>query len=184
MEGKAAAERKWCSMPWTKECSRSPDTRPPIRLTFFNQRRRLGVQTSLTLPTLLKEDLAKSDFANKGYLIGDGKGGPPAQRWVAEKFSRLRLLERDAAHGWAGPRPCGLHRSAPDSLTRYRVMAIAATKQSQFGSGESAFEIEQAHDAANPRCRALANLGDKMTLRACCTTIPSGGRSGCRAAAR
>ncbi|HKP93579.1 MAG TPA: MG2 domain-containing protein, partial [Chthoniobacterales bacterium] len=49
----------------------------PDPLTFFNQRRRLSVQTSLTLPTLLKEEAEESDFANKGYLIGDAKGGPP-----------------------------------------------------------------------------------------------------------
>ena len=32
---------------------------------------------------------------------------------------------------------------APDSLTRYRVIAVAATKQGQFGAGESAFEINK-----------------------------------------
>ncbi|MDQ3626865.1 MAG: MG2 domain-containing protein, partial [Verrucomicrobiota bacterium] len=45
----------------------------PDALAFFNQPRGLGVSTSLTLPTLLREDAAESDFANKGYLVGDGK---------------------------------------------------------------------------------------------------------------
>ncbi|MDP9003201.1 MAG: MG2 domain-containing protein, partial [Verrucomicrobiota bacterium] len=46
----------------------------PDPFAYFHQKRTLGVQTNLTLPTLLKEDTEESDFANKGYLIGDGKG--------------------------------------------------------------------------------------------------------------
>ena len=48
----------------------------PDPLAFFKQPRGLSVSTYLTLPTLLREDAPEADFANKGYLIGDGKGGP------------------------------------------------------------------------------------------------------------
>ena len=53
---------------------------------------------------------------------------------------------------------------APDSLTRYRVIAVAATKQNQFGAGESAFEINKPVmvEASLPR---FANVGDKLVLR-------------------
>ena len=54
---------------------------------------------------------------------------------------------------------------APDSLTRYRVIAVALTKQSQFGTAQSAFEINKPImiESAMP---AFANLGDKLILRA------------------
>ncbi len=93
----------------------------PDPLAFFNLRRPLGVQTSLTLPTLLKEEAEESDFANKGYLIGDGKGGPPALNGLAQKLSRLRLLECNAANRRAGTRAGGVRRARqPDALSRDR----------------------------------------------------------------
>ena len=134
----------------------------PDPFAFFNQPRPLGVQTSLTLPTLLKEDTDESDFANKGYLIGDGKGGPPLVNGLRKNFLACAFwnatLRTDAQ---------GRVRAefvAPDSLTRYRVIAIVATKQNQFGAGESAFEIKKPVmlEASLPH---FANLGDKLILR-------------------
>ena len=135
----------------------------PDPLAFFNIRRRLSVQTSLTLPTLLKEEAEESDFANKGYLIGDGKGGPPLLEGLRKNFlacafwnATLRTDAQGRVHG---------EFTAPDSLTRYRVIAIAATKQNQFGTGESAVEIKKPImlEASLPR---FGNLGDKLVLRA------------------
>ena len=105
----------------------------PDPFAFFNQPRALGVQTSLTLPTLLKEDTDESDFANKGYLIGDGKGGPPLLNGLRKNFLACAFwnatLRTDAQ---------GRVRAefvAPDSLTRYRVIAVAATKQRSIRRG-------------------------------------------------
>ena len=135
----------------------------PDPLTFFNSRRPLGVQTSLTLPTLLKEEAEESDFANKGYLIGDGKGGPPALNGLRKNFlacafwnATLRTDAQGRVHA---------EFAAPDSLTRYRVIAVAATKQNQFGTGESAVEINKPImlEASLPR---FGNVGDKLVLRA------------------
>jgi uncharacterized protein YfaS (alpha-2-macroglobulin family) len=135
----------------------------PDPLTFFNQRRRLSVQTSLTLPTLLKEEAEESDFANKGYLIGDAKGGPPAVDGLRKNFiacafwnATLRTDAQGRVHA---------EFDAPDSLTRYRVIAIAASRLNQFGSGESAIEINKPImlEASLPR---FGNQGDKLVLRA------------------
>ncbi|MGI8435596.1 MAG: alpha-2-macroglobulin family protein [Chthoniobacterales bacterium] len=135
----------------------------PDPLAFFNQPRGLGVSTSLTLPTLLREDAPEADFANKGYLIGDGKGGAPLldglrTNFVATPFwnGTLHTDAQGRAHA---------EFKAPDSLTRYRVVALAATKENQFGDGESAFEINKPImiESAMP---AFANVGDKIVLRA------------------
>ena len=138
------------------------DYKTPDPLAFFNQRRALGVQTNLTLPTLLKEDTEESDFANKGYLIGDGKGGPPLLNGLRKNFLACAFWNatlRTDAQGHVRA-----EFVAPDSLTRYRVIAIAATKQNQFGTGESAFEINKPVmvEASLPH---FANLGDKLVLR-------------------
>jgi uncharacterized protein YfaS (alpha-2-macroglobulin family) len=139
------------------------DYKTPDPLAFFNLRRSLGVQTSLTLPTLLKEEAEESDFANKGYLVGDGKGGPPLLNGLRKNFLACAFwnatLQTDAQGRVRG------EFVAPDSLTRYRVIAIAATKQNQFGTGESAFEINKPVmvEASLPH---FANLGDKLVLRA------------------
>ena len=58
----------------------------PDALEFFNQLRALGVTTSLTLPTMLKEDASEEEFANKGYLVGDGKGGAAPLDGLRTKF--------------------------------------------------------------------------------------------------
>jgi uncharacterized protein YfaS (alpha-2-macroglobulin family) len=138
------------------------DYKTPDPLAYFNQGRVLEVQTNLTLPTLLKEDAEESDFANKGYLIGDGKGGPPLLNGLRKNFLACAFwnatLHTDAQGHVRG------EFVAPDSLTRYRVIAIAATKQNQFGTGESAFEINKPVmvEASLPH---FANLGDKLVLR-------------------
>jgi uncharacterized protein YfaS (alpha-2-macroglobulin family) len=135
----------------------------PDPLTFFNQRRRLAVQTSLTLPTLLKEDTEESDFANKGYLIGDAKGGPPALEGLRKNF--LACAFWNATLRSDGQGHVHAEFNAPDSLTRYRVMAVAASKKNQFGMGESAVEINKPVmiEASLPR---FGNFGDKLILRA------------------
>jgi uncharacterized protein YfaS (alpha-2-macroglobulin family) len=135
----------------------------PEPLTFFNQPRALSVFTSLTLPTLLKEDLAASDFANKGYLIGDGKGGPELLNGLRKNF-----LATAYWNGTLRTDPDGRVRAdfpAPDSLTRYRIIAVALTREGQFGSAQSAVEINKPImiESAMP---AFANVGDKLILRA------------------
>jgi len=138
------------------------DYKTPDPLAFFNQRRLLEVQTNLTLPTLLKEDAEESDFANKGYLIGDGKGGPPLLNGLRKNFLACAFWNATLRTNAQGQ--VRAEFVAPDSLTRYRVMAIAATRQNQFGAGESAFEIKKPVmvEASLPH---FANLGDKLVLR-------------------
>src|SRR5258708_19903624 len=54
--------------------------------------------------------------------------------------------------------------AAPDSLTRYRVMAVVQTAHDQFGNAESAFEVNKPV-MIEPALPRFANVGDKLTLR-------------------
>ncbi len=133
----------------------------PNPLEYFNEERALGVRTGLTLPKLLSEDPEDRDFANKGFLVGDSeKGGDDRIRknFLACAFWAATL--KSGADGKAQA-----HFMAPDGLTRYRVMAVAQTPRNQFGSADSAFEINKPVmlEPAPPR---FANVGDKLLLRA------------------
>ncbi|MFN2507584.1 MAG: alpha-2-macroglobulin, partial [Chthoniobacterales bacterium] len=146
----------------------------PDPLAFFNRPRGLSVSTSLTLPTLLREDAAEADFANKGYLVGDGKGGPAMLDGFRKNFIACPFWNATLRTDAQGPARAGF--KAPDSLTRYRIIAVAVTKQSQFGVGESAVEINKPVmiESAMP---AFANVGDKLVLRAVVhNTTDFGGR--------
>jgi len=135
----------------------------PDALTFFNQLRHLGVNTSLSLPTMLREDSVESDFANKGYLIGDGKGGPAALPGLRTNFIACAYWNGSLRTNATGQ--VRAEFAAPDSLTRYRVIAIATTKASRIGAGESAFEISKPI-MLEPALPRFGNVGDKITLRA------------------
>lgn len=163
VNGKAAADSEVVLFAVDEGVLSLTGYKTPDPLAFFNQRRRLAVQTSLTLPTLLKEEADESDFANKGYLIGDGKGGPSLLEGLRKNF--LACAFWNATLRTDGQGRVHAEFTAPDSLTRYRVIAIAATKRNQFGTAESAVEISKPImlEASLPR---FGNLGDKLVLRA------------------
>lgn len=132
----------------------------PDPLTYFNQERGLAVTTGLTLPTLLSEDPENRSFGNKGYLVGGG--GEDASDALRKNFVACALWNanlRTDAEGRVSSK-----FTAPDSLTRYRVIGVVQTQRDQFGSAESAFEINKPvmFEPALPR---FANVGDKLTLR-------------------
>lgn len=131
----------------------------PNPFEFFNRERALQVSTGLTLPRLMNEDPEERDFANKGYLIGD-KGGPDR---VRRNFLACALWSTDTRTGPTGR--IAAEFPAPDGLTRYRIMAVVQTAQDQYGTAESAFEINKPVmiEPAPPR---FANVGDKLLLRA------------------
>jgi uncharacterized protein YfaS (alpha-2-macroglobulin family) len=54
--------------------------------------------------------------------------------------------------------------TAPDNLTRYRVVAVVQTARDQFGSGESSFEVNKPV-MIEPALPRFANIGDRLTLR-------------------
>jgi uncharacterized protein YfaS (alpha-2-macroglobulin family) len=132
----------------------------PDPLTFFNQERALAVTTGLTLPTLLSEDPEERSFANKGYLVGGG--GEEGSEAMRKNFVACALwngsLRTDAEGRIAAT------FIAPDSLTRYRVMAVVQTARDQFGRAESAFEVNKPV-MLEPSLPRFANVGDKIVLR-------------------
>ena len=132
----------------------------PDPLAFFNQERALDVTTGLTLPTLLSEDPEERTFGNKGYLVGGG--GDDANEAFRKNFVACALWNgslRTDAEGRVAAK-----FTAPDSLTRYRVIAVVQTTRDQFGSADSAFEVNKPV-MIEPALPRFANVGDRITLR-------------------
>lgn len=134
----------------------------PDPLAFFNQPRPLFVSTALTLPTLMDEDPDHRSFANKGYLIGGGGEddglGRLRKNFVACAFWSA-ALETDAQGRIAAS------FVAPDSLTRYRIIAVVHTAREQFGSAAGGFEVNKPV-MLEPALPRFANIGDKLLIRA------------------
>lgn len=133
----------------------------PDPLAFFNRPRPLRVATGLTLPALMSEDPADRQFSNKGFVIGDG--GPMEMDAIRKNF--VACAYWNASH-IADPNGRVQARFiAPDSLTRYRVIAVAHLGSRQFGSAESAFEISKPI-MLQPSLPRFARIGDTLAARA------------------
>lgn len=132
----------------------------PDPLAFFNEPLPLAVVTSLTLPTLLREDPEFKRFENKGYMIG---GGGDLGEAFRKNFVTCALWNANLRTDENGRVMAKF--TAPDSLTRYRVIAVVQTKDDAFGAGESAFEVNKPV-MLEPALPRFANLSDKLTIRA------------------
>jgi len=111
----------------------------PQPSTLFERPFPLRVRTGLSLFSLLPEDPSELPLANKGYLIGGGGSeGPLKARTdffgTACWLPNLRT-DKDGR--------CRAEFTAPDSLTRYRLVAVAAAGPDSFGSAESSVQIHR-----------------------------------------
>jgi alpha-2-macroglobulin len=125
--------------------------------SFFYATRPLAVETSISLPNLLAEDPAELRFENKGYLGGGGGRDRVRNNFLACAYWNATLTT-DAQGRVTGS------FAAPDSLTRYRIFAVAHTANSHFGSGQSAFQVSKPL-VIEPALPAFANITDRLIAR-------------------
>src|SRR5260221_10547642 len=135
--------------------------RPDPYNTFFGEIP-LNVQMGMTLDSLLAEDPQDLQFTNKGYLIGGGGNEGPGIK-VRTNFPGtacwLPSLHTDATGQVTAK------FTAPDAITRYRLVAVAAAGNNQFGSAESAITIQKPL-LIIPSMAQYARSGDKLGARA------------------
>lgn len=119
------------------------------------------VLTGLSLAQLLPEDPDDIRFGNKGYLIGGGgEEGPVALR---KKFPGTACWLPSLTTGADGKVTARF--TAPDALTRYRLVAVATSGPLASGSGESGVNIARPLMIL-PAIGQFANAGDKIIARA------------------
>ncbi|MCX6875521.1 MAG: MG2 domain-containing protein [Verrucomicrobia bacterium] len=134
----------------------------PDPFAFFYATQALAIQTATSLPALLPEDPDRLDFSNKGYLVG-GMGGEEGKARVRKDFLACAFWQADLVTDAAGQARATF--KAPDSLTRYRLVAVAQTAKSQFGSAEANFEINKPL-MLEPSLPRFGNVTDTVTARA------------------
>ncbi|MCX6877506.1 MAG: MG2 domain-containing protein [Verrucomicrobia bacterium] len=134
----------------------------PDPFAFFYATRPLAIQTDLSLQDLLPEDPQQLTFSNKGYLVG-GMGGEDDKARVRKDFIACAFWQADLMTDAAGKARATF--KAPDSLTRYRIVAVVQTAKSQFGSAEANFEINK-QLMLEPSLPRFGNVTDTVTARA------------------
>ncbi|HWH71188.1 MAG TPA: alpha-2-macroglobulin family protein, partial [Candidatus Sulfotelmatobacter sp.] len=130
----------------------------PEPYAFFYAPRPLAVESGISLPNLLEEDPGELRFGNKGYLGGDGGAERLRKNFLACAFWNA-TLRTDANGQVQAVFP------APDSLTRYRVVAVAHTRESRFGSAQAAFQVAKPL-VVEPALPRFANVTDRLQARA------------------
>jgi len=124
---------------------------------FFYAERPLGVLSGISLPNLIPEDPDDLHFQNKGYLGGGGGEERVRQNFQACAFWNATL--QSDAEG-----KIRVQFTAPDSLTRYRLFAVAHTTDSHFGNGQAAFHVTKPL-ILEPALPAIANVTDQLLAR-------------------
>jgi len=132
----------------------------PDPLGFFNKERPLSVSTHLSLPHLLPENPANLSFQNKGFIAGGGGKLAMKQR---ENFEPCPLWEPALKTGKNGRVTASF--TAPDSLTRFRVIAVVHQDANRFGNDEMKFEVNKPL-MVEPVLPRFARRGDRIVARA------------------
>ncbi len=134
----------------------------PDPYSFFYATRPLRVQTGLSLPNLFPEDAAALSFSNKGFLVGGG-GDESASNALRKNFLGTAFWKADLRTGADGRAIARF--TAPDNLTRFRLIAVANAGADRFGNAESSFEINKPL-MLDPALPNFATVGDKLIARA------------------
>jgi uncharacterized protein YfaS (alpha-2-macroglobulin family) len=131
----------------------------PKPMEFFYQPRILGVNSGTSFQSFISEDPEMQDFHNKGFFVGGGGD--------MDKLADLLRKNFDPCATWA---PTLITDAAgkfthsfklPDTLTRYRVIAIAHHEASRFGHSESAIVVKK-DLMLEPKAPRFANQTDTV----------------------
>ena len=135
----------------------------PLPYDFFHMARALYVSNYTTLDALLTEDMAARYRGNKGIMVGGGDEEGGADMALRKNFVATAVWQASLITDKDGRVTTTFN--APDSLTRYRVMAIAVKDADRFGTGESAFVVNKPL-MIEPVVPRFANVGDEILVKA------------------
>ncbi|MBQ3240734.1 MAG: hypothetical protein IJB00_06060 [Akkermansia sp.] len=151
--------------------------RLPDPLHYFHSEtgRDHGVQTHSALGQLVSENLGRRYFGNKGVFIGGGDWEPEDDAVSDAAADYLRKNFNPCALWLGSVRTDAQGRfsavySNPDTLTRYRVMAVASAGD-KFGSGESAYHVTKPV-MLEPAAPLSAASGDEVLLPVTLSMLP------------
>lgn len=134
----------------------------PAPMEKFYEPRRLAVETGTSFATFISEDPESQYFSNKGFFIGGGGDMSKLEERLRKNF--------DPCATWAPALVTGADGkfthtfTVPDTLTRYRVIAVAHHGMRRFGSVESAIVVSK-DLMLEPKSPRFANQSDTFENR-------------------
>ena len=135
----------------------------PARHFYTDTARCHSLRTYSSLFQIRGEVFQTSMLGNKGVFIGGGddEGDMEVSPTVRENFNPcavwLANIKTDAQGRFSA------EYTNPDTLTRYRVMAVAAAGADKFGSGQTSYEVNKAV-MLEPAAPAAAAAGDELYI--------------------
>lgn len=134
----------------------------PKPMDYFYKPRNLDVKAGTSFQTFISEDPEMQDFSNKGFFIGGGGD--------LGKLADLMRKNFDPCATWA---PAIIADASgkfthtfkvPDTLTRYRLIAVAHHDASRFGHAEASI-VAKKDLMLEPRAPRFANQGDTFNTQ-------------------
>ncbi len=134
----------------------------PDPMAFFYDPRMLSVNAGTSFESFISEDEEYRSFHNKGFFIGGGGD--------LNKLAELFRKNFDPCAAWAPTLVTDAggkfsHKfTLPDTLTRYRVIAIAHHEGARFGHSESELLVKKPL-MLEPKFTRFAHQGDRFTAQ-------------------
>ncbi len=135
----------------------------PMPFEFFHASSPLGISNYTTLGDIIPESLKERYRGNKGVLVGGGGDEGSADDALRKNFLATAIWQAALTTDANGAVTTKI--KVPDSLTRYRIMAIATKDAIQFGTGVSAFTVNKPL-MVEPVVPRFAHVGDEILLKA------------------
>jgi len=134
----------------------------PDPMACFHEPRLLEVNSGISFDWFIPEDPKRMEFANKGYFAGGAAALGQLADLLRKDFNPCATwapsLVTDADGSFS-------HRfTLPDTLTRYRVIAVAHHGASRFGTGESSITAKK-ELMLEPKCPRFAAKNDRFDTR-------------------
>lgn len=123
----------------------------------------LGVKCGASLDLLLQEGDHGVWYENKGFVIGDGSDGGALKDQLRKNFNPLAFWNAEVKTDEKGSFTANF--TMPDSLTRYRLLAVAIHGVRKMGTGASSVLVNKPL-MLEPVVPRFANVGDKLIPKA------------------
>lgn len=130
--------------------------RPPDLVDVFFGRQGLGITTAESRTRLI----GRRSYGTKGDKAGGGGGRDPGESALRRDFRALAVWRGDLVTGEDGSAVVDF--PVPDSLTTYRLMAVAVGGDELFGTGESEFRVTKPI-GVEPALPRFLRPGDRAT---------------------
>lgn len=129
----------------------------PKPMDYFYTPRELDVETGTSFETFISEDPDMQSFSNKGFFIGGGGDYSKLTDQLRKNFDPCATwapaIMTDASGKFSH------HFKVPDTLTRYRLIAVAHQGAARFGHVESAIIVKK-DLMLEPKTPRFANQSD------------------------